>query len=461
MERRLKITETCLRDGHQSLIATRLKTDEILPIVEKMDEVGYYALEVWGGATFDACIRFLNEDPWERLREIKKRAKKTKLQMLLRGQNLLGYRHYGDDIVDEFVKKSIENGIDIIRIFDALNDIRNLKTAALATKKYGGHCQLAIAYTISPVHTVEYYKNLAKEMEELGADSIVIKDMAGILLPETGYRLIKELKSVINIPLELHTHATSGIASMLYLRAADAGIDIIDTAISTFAGGTAQPATESMVRTFQGEERDTNLNLGLLKEIAEYFKPIRKKYVDEKVLNMQAYFVEPSILEYQLPGGMLSNLVSQLTAQKAVDKYEDVLKEIPRVREDLGYPPLVTPLSQMVGTQAVFNVLTGERYKMVPKEIKDYVKGLYGKSPAPMSQSIKEKIIGNEEVFLGRPADIIKPEYEEIKKEIGNLAKTPEDVLMYAMFPQIAKDYLEKRENPKKEIEIRNINIIF
>ncbi len=461
LKNKVKITETCLRDGHQSLIATRLTTAEILPIVEKMDEVGYHALEVWGGATFDACIRFLNEDPWERLREIKKRAKNTKLQMLLRGQNLLGYRHYADDIVEEFVKKSIENGIDIIRIFDALNDTRNLKVAAEATKKYGGHCQLAIAYTISPVHTTEYYKELAKEMESMGADSIVIKDMAGILLPETGYNLIKEIKSVISVPLELHTHATSGIASMLYLRAVDAGIDIIDTSISTFAGGTAQPATESMVRTFEGGERDPELNLTLLKEIAEYFKPIRKKYMDEKVLNMQAYFVEPSILEYQLPGGMLSNLVSQLTAQKAADKYEDVLKEIPRVREDLGYPPLVTPLSQMVGTQAVFNVLTGERYKMVPKEIKDYVKGLYGKSPAPMSEEIKRKIIGDEPVFTGRPADLLKPEYAEIAKEIGDLAKCPEDVLMYAMFPQIAKPYLENRNKPKEEKEYRNINIIF
>lgn len=460
MKNKVKITETCLRDGHQSLIATRLKTDEILPIVEKMDKVGYHAMEVWGGATFDACIRFLNEDPWERLREIRKRAKNTKLQMLLRGQNLLGYRHYADDVVDMFVKKSIENGIDIIRIFDALNDTRNLKVAAEATKKYGGHCQLTIAYTISPVHTIEYYKALAKEMEEMGADSIVIKDMAGILLPETGYKLIKELKSILNIPLELHTHATSGIASMLYLRAVDAGIDIIDTAISTFAGGTSQPATEAIVRTLEGTDRATGLDLKLLKEIAEYFKPIRKKYMDEKVLNMQAYFVEPSILEYQLPGGMLSNLVSQLTAQKALDKYEDVLREIPRVREDLGYPPLVTPLSQMVGTQAVFNVLTGERYKMVPKEIKDYVKGLYGKSPAPISEEIKKKIIGDEEVFTGRPADLLKPEYEEIKMEIGNLAKNDEDLLMYAMFPQIAKPYLENRENQGKKEE-RFINIIF
>lgn len=465
MKNKIKILETCLRDGHQSLIATRLTTEEILPIVETMDKVGYHAMEVWGGATFDACIRFLNQDPWVRLREIKKRAKNTKLQMLLRGQNLLGYRHYADDIVEKFVEKSIENGVDILRIFDALNDTRNLRTAAKATKKYGGHCQLAIAYTTSPVHTLEYYKNLAKEMQDMGADSIVIKDMAGILLPETGYELIKELKKILHIPLELHTHATSGIASMLYLRAVDAGIDIIDTAISTFAGGTSQPATESMIKTFENAKYSTDIDMVLLKEIAEYFKPIRKKYVDDKILNIQAYFVEPSILEYQLPGGMLSNLVSQLTAQKAMDKYEEVLKEIPRVRKDMGYPPLVTPLSQMVGTQAVFNILSGERYKIVPKEIKDYVKGLYGKSPAPISKEICKKIIGDESIFTGRPADLLKPEYDRIKEEIGDLAKNPEDILMYAMFPQIAKQYLENRDNKKlcekKETEVQTINLIF
>lgn len=459
---KLKITETALRDGHQSLIATRLKTSEILPILPKMDEAGYYSLEVWGGATFDACIRFLNEDPWERLREIKKRVKNTKLQMLLRGQNLLGYRHYSDDIVEKFVQKSIENGIDIIRIFDALNDLRNVRVAAEATKKYGGHCQLAISYTISPVHTIEYYKELAKEMEAMGADSIVIKDMAGILLPNEGAKLIKELKSVINVPLELHTHATSGIGEMLYLRAADAGIDILDTAISTFSGGTAQPATESLARTLEGTDRDPGLNMDILKEIAEYFKPIRAKYVEDGTLNPQALFTEPSILEYQLPGGMLSNLVSQLTAQKAANRYEEVLREIPKVREDLGFPPLVTPLSQMVGTQAVFNVLVGERYKMVPKEIKDYVKGLYGKSPAPMNPEIVKKIIGDEEVFNGRPADLIKPEFDSLKAEIGDLAKSDEDVLTYAMFPQIAKGYLEKRaKGPEAEKVIKNINIVF
>lgn len=467
---KLKITETVLRDGHQSLIATRMKTEEMLPILEKMDQVGYHSLEVWGGATFDSCIRYLNEDPWERLRAIRKKVKNTKLQMLLRGQNLLGYRHYADDIVDKFVQKSIENGIDIIRIFDALNDLRNVKVAAEATKKYGGHCQIAISYTISPVHTLEYYCNLAKEIENLGADSIVIKDMAGILLPEYGYKLIKAIKSTTSLPLELHTHATSGIAEMLYLRAIDAGIDILDTAISTFSGGTSQPATESLVYTLAESERNPELNISLLKEIAEYFKPIRKKYIDENILNPQALFTEPSILEYQLPGGMLSNLVSQLTAQKAADKYEDVLREIPRVREDLGFPPLVTPLSQMVGTQAVFNVLAKERYKMIPNEIKDYVKGLYGKSPAPMNADIVKKIIGSIEPFNGRPADLIDPEFEKINSELKGLAKSDEDILIYAMFPQLGKEFLEKRNNGtlkqnssenKNKIKVQNINIVF
>ena len=383
---KIKIMETCLRDGHQSLMATRLTTNEMLPIIEKLDNVGYHSLEMWGGATFDAAIRYLNEDPWERLREIKARVKNTKLQMLLRGQNLLGYRNYPDDIVERFIKKSIQNGIDIIRIFDALNDTRNLKTACESTKKYGGHAQLTISYTISPVHTVEYYKNLALEMQEMGADSIAIKDMSGILLPEFAYTLVKELKSILRVPLEIHTHATAGLASMTYLRAIEAGADIIDTAISPLSGGTSQPATESIVRSLEGTERETGFDLNLLREIAEYFKPIRAKYLKEGTLNPQALMTEPSIVEYQLPGGMLSNLLAQLKLQKAEDKYEDVLKEIPRVRADLGYPPLVTPLSQMVGTQAVFNVLTGQRYKLIPNEIKNYVRGLYGKSPVPITE---------------------------------------------------------------------------
>ena len=455
--------ETCLRDGHQSLMATRLKTEEMLPIIETMDKAGYYSMEMWGGATFDAAIRFLNEDPWERLREIKKRAKNTKLQMLLRGQNLLGYRHYADDVVDKFIEKAIGNGIDVIRIFDALNDIRNLKQACESTKKYGGHAQLAMSYTISPVHTVEYYKNLAQEMEAMGADSIAIKDMSGILLPEVAYELVKELKSVLKVPLELHTHATAGLASMTYVKAIEAGVDIVDTAISPFSGGTSQPATESLVRALVGAERETELNLDILKEVAEYFKPIRNKYVAEGILNPQALMTEPSIVEYQLPGGMLSNMLSQLKAQKAEHRYEEVLREIPRVREDLGYPPLVTPLSQMVGTQAVFNVISGQRYKMVPKEIKDYVKGLYGKSPVAVSEEIKEKIIGNEKVFTGRPADLLEAEYEKLKEESKEFTKSEEDVLMYAMFPQVAQTYLEKKYHSAKQEERKEqyIHIVF
>ena len=477
---KVKITETSLRDGHQSLMATRMTTAEMIPIIKTMDKVGYYAMEVWGGATYDAEIRFLNEDPWERLREIRKRVKNTKLQMLLRGQNLLGYRHYADDIVEKFVELSIKNGIDIIRTFDALNDIRNVKKVVESTKKYGGHSQLAICYTISPVHTIEYYKKLAFEMQNMGADSIAIKDMSGILLPNVAYKLVNELKSILNIPLELHTHSTAGMAGMSVLKAIEAGVDIIDTAISPFGGGTSQPPTESIVRALQGTEYDTGLNLELLKEVEEYFKPIRKKYIDNGILNPKALEIEPNIVEYQLPGGMLSNLLSQLKAQNAQDKYEDVLREIPKVRKDLGYPPLVTPMSQMVGTQAVFNVLTGNRYKMIPKEIKDYVKGMYGKSPVPISDEIKKIIIGDEKIFTGRPADLIKDEYDLMKKEIGNLAKSDEDILTYACFPQIAKDYLKKkyfekigtkektktkekeRERKKnEETKIYNINVIF
>lgn len=458
---KIKITETVLRDGQQSLIATRMKTSEMLEIIEKMDKVGYYALEVWGGATYDAAIRYLNEDPWERLRKIKEKTKNTKLQMLLRGQNLLGYRHYSDDIVDKFIEKAVSNGIDIIRIFDALNDIRNIKKACESTKKYGAHAQLAICYTISPVHTIEYYKKLALDMQNIGADSIAIKDMSGILLPYKAYELITELKKILNIPLEIHTHSTAGLADMTNLKCIEAGIDIVDTAISPFASGTSQVPTESLVMSLKNSKYDTNLDLNLLKEIAEYFKTVRKKYLIEGILNPQALFVEPSIIEYQLPGGMLSNMLAQLKAQNAENKYEEVLKEIAIVRKDLGYPPLVTPLSQMVGTQAVFNVLLGERYKMIPKEIKDYVKGLYGKSPANISDEIKTKIIGNEDIYKGRPADLISPEYEKLKSEIGKLAKSEEDILTYALFPQIAKSFLENKYKKESNKIIKNINVTF
>lgn len=449
----VKITETALRDGHQSLMATRLTTAEILPILEKMDKVGYHSLEVWGGATFDACLRFLNEDPWERLREIRKAVKNTKLQMLLRGQNLLGYKHYADDVVEAFIKKSVENGIDIIRVFDALNDVRNLETSIRVIKATGAHCQCAISYTTSKIHTVEYFVSLAKEMEAMGADSICVKDMAGILTPNTAYKITKSLKETVKIPIQLHTHATSGIASMTYLKAVEAGIDIIDTAISPFAEGTSQPATESMAVTLDEGSRAAKLDINLLNEIADYFKPIREKYRENGILNPKVMDVEPNTLTYQVPGGMLSNLMSQLKEQKAFDKYEDVLKEIPRVREDLGFPPLVTPLSQMVGTQAVFNILAGERYKLVPKEIKEYVKGLYGRSPVLIDESIRKKIIGDEVIITERPAELLAPEIEKYKVEIGDLANSFEDVLSYILFPQIARKFFENKLKLQSSIE--------
>lgn len=443
----VKITETSLRDGHQSLMATRLTTEEILPIAEKMDKVGYYSLEVWGGATFDASLRFLNEDPWERLRKIRKVVKNTKLQMLLRGQNLLGYKHYPDDVVIEFIKKSVENGIDIIRVFDALNDPRNLEVSIKAIKDAKAHCQCAISYTTSEIHTLEYFVNLAKEYEKMGADSICIKDMAGVIKPMEAYELVKALKASLTIPLELHTHSTAGIGSMTYLKAVEAGVDIIDTAISPLGEGTSQPSTESMAQTLADTDRPTELNLSLLGEIADDVKVIRNKYMENGTLNPKVLEVEPKALLYKVPGGMLSNLMGQLKEAKAMDKYEEVLKEVPRVRADLGYPPLVTPMSQMVGTQAVFNVLTGQRYKVVPNEIKEYVRGMYGRTPAPIKEDIKKAIIGDEEVITQRPADLLEPGMEKIKKEIGPLAKSTEDVLSYALFPQVAKKFFEGREN--------------
>ena len=457
---RLKITETALRDGHQSLIATRLKTDEIIPILETMDQVGYHSMEVWGGATFDACIRFLDEDPWERLRLIRKHVKNTKLQMLLRGQNLLGYRHYADDTVERFIELSIKNGIDIIRVFDALNDVKNLEASMKAIKKYGGHCQCAISFTTSPVHTTEYYIELVKVLEEKGADSICIKDMAGVLTPYNAYDLVKRLKEATKLPIQLHTHATGGIASMTYMKAVEAGVDIIDTGISPLSGGTAQPPTESLAITFAEMDRNPELNMEKLLEVADYFKPIRDKYMAEGILNPKVLLVDPQTLKYQVPGGMLSNLLSQLKDANASDKYEEVLKEVPKVRKDLGYPPLVTPLSQMVGTQALFNVLTGERYKLVPKEIKDYVKGLYGSAPAKIDPQVKTKIIGDEEVITVRPADLIEPEFEKMKLEAGDLAQNDEDVLAYALFPQVAPKYLEKKYNKNDESDDNEIHFI-
>ena len=375
--KKIQFTETVLRDGQQSLIATRMPTSDMLPILKTMDQAGYHALEMWGGATFDACLRFLNEDPWERLRAIRKEVKKTKLQMLLRGQNLLGYKNYADDVVADFVTKSVENGIDILRLFDALNDVRNLETDIRATKAAGGHCQTAISYTTSQIHTVDYFVDLANKMADLGADSICIKDMAGVLTPQTGYELVSRIKDAVDLPLEVHTHATSGIAEMTYLKVAEAGADIIDTAISSFAGGTSQPATESVAIALEDCGFATGLDLQKVAEIAEHFNPVRDRFREEGLLNPKVKDIEPKTLIYQVPGGMLSNLLSQLTEQGLQDKYEEVLAEVPKVRADLGYPPLVTPLSQMVGTQALMNVISGERYKLVPSEIKDYVKGFY------------------------------------------------------------------------------------
>lgn len=455
---KVKITETVLRDGHQSLIATRMKTAEMLPILEVMDNVGYHALEMWGGATYDACLRFLDEDPWERLRVIRERVKKTKLQMLLRGQNLLGYKHYADDVVDKFVERAIANGIDIIRIFDALNDTRNLQRAIEATKRFGGHAQGTISYTRSPVHTNEVFIELAKEIEQMGADSLCIKDMAGLLDPYNTYELVKQLKQEISIPIELHTHATSGFGSLTYMKAVEAGVDIIDTAISPFAEGTSQPPTEPLVAAFQGTEYDTGLDMDLLNKIAEHFRPIREQYIASGLMDPKLMGVDINTLRYQVPGGMLSNLVSQLKQSNAMDKFEEVLKEVPRVREDLGYPPLVTPTSQIVGTQAVLNVIMGERYKMVPNEVRMLVKGMYGKTTLPIKEEIVKKIIGDEQQITCRPADLIEPELEAVQRECARYIEQDEDVLTKAMFPKPAEDFFKKREVKQYKLDSNLLN---
>jgi len=455
---KVKITETVLRDGHQSLIATRMTTEEMLPILETMDNVGYNALEMWGGATYDACLRFLDEDPWERLRAIRKRIKKTKLQMLLRGQNLLGYKHYADDVVDEFVNRAIGNGIDVIRIFDALNDTRNLDRAINAAKRFGGNAQGTISYTKSPIHTNEVFIQLAKEIEAMGADSICIKDMAGLLDPYNTYDLVKAIKSATKIPLEIHTHATSGLGSLAYMKAVEAGADIIDTAISPFAEGTSQPPTEPIVAAFKGTEYDPGLDMGLLNKIAEYFRPIREKYIASGLMDPKLMGVDINTLIYQVPGGMLSNLVSQLKQANAMDKYDEVLKEIPRVREDLGYPPLVTPTSQIVGTQAVLNIVMGERYKMVPNEVRMVVKGMYGKTTVPIKEEIVKKIIGDEEQVTCRPADLIEPELESIRKDCARYMEQEEDALTMALFPKPAEDFFKSREQKKYGIDLNLLN---
>ncbi len=459
----VKIVDTSLRDGHQSLFATRMNTEEVLSVIKEMDNAGYHAIEVWGGATFDACLRFLNEDPWERLRKAKALCKNTKLQMLFRGQNILGYRHYADDVVEKFVQKSIENGIDVIRIFDALNDIRNLECAVKATKKYGGECQIALSYTTSPVHTVPYYVELAKKIEALGADSICIKDMAGVLLPGDAYELISALKKNTKLPIELHTHCTGGIAEMTVLKAVEAGVDIVDCALSPLAGGTSQPCTESLNYALRGTEYDPKLNTECLDKAAAALAKVKAKYLANGTLNPKVLSFNPNILKYQVPGGMLSNLISQLQGQGAGDKLEAVLNEVPEVRKDMGYPPLVTPLSQMVGTQAVMNILAGERYKLVPKEIKDYLHGKYGEAPAPINEEIRHKIIGDEEVITCRPADLLAPEFEALKEKYKDVAKSDEDVLSIALFEKVALEFLEKRNAPAavaEEDEVEEFNVV-
>ena len=449
----IKITETILRDAHQSLIATRMTTEEMLPIVEKMDKVGYHSVECWGGATFDASLRFLKEDPWERLRKFRDGFKNTKLQMLFRGQNILGYSQYADDVVEYFVQKSIANGIDIIRIFDCLNDIRNLQTAVTAANKEKGHAQVALSYTLGEAYTLDYWKDMAKKVEDMGANSLCIKDMAGLLVPYTATELVQALKETVDIPIQLHTHYTSGVASMTYLKAVEAGVDVIDTAMSPFALGTSQPATEVMVETFKGTPYDTGLDQKLLAEIADYFRPIRDHALETGLLNPKNLGVNIKTLLYQVPGGMLSNLTSQLKDLHAEDKYYEVLEEVPRVRKDLGECPLVTPSSQIVGTQAVMNVINGERYKMVPQQTKDVLSGHYGKTVKPFNPEVVKKCIGDEEIITCRPADLIPPQLDKLKEECAKWTQQEEDVLSYALFPQVATEFFKYREAQQTKVD--------
>lgn len=443
--KKIEFVDTILRDAHQSLMATRMTYKDMEPALERLDKVGYKAIECWGGATFDSCIRFLDEDPWERLRNIKSHFKNTKTQMLLRGQNLLGYKNYPDDIVEKFVELSVKNGIDIIRIFDALNDLRNIETSLKATKKAGAEAQVAICYTTSEVHTIEYFTDLAVKIQEMGADSIAIKDMAGILTPPVSRDLVRSMRKVIDIPIELHTHETTGCGSMTYLKGIEEGADIIDTAISPFSGGTSQPPTETLAIVLKEAGFDVDLNLDILNELVPYFQEVKNKYLNDGTMRVKMLTVDPKGLIYQVPGGMLSNLSSQLSAAKQDHLYEQVLAEVPNVRRDMGFPPLVTPMSQMVGTQASFNVMTGKRYKMVPNEIKDYLKGLYGKTPVEVDEAFRKSIIGDAEVITDRPANHLEPAFDKYKQEVGDLARCDEDVLTYALFPQVAKDFLTKK----------------
>lgn len=444
--KKIKFTETVLRDAQQSLIATRMPFEDFEPILETMDKAGYYSLECWGGATFDSCLRYLNEDPWERLRKIRKACPNTKLQMLLRGQNLLGYKHYPNDVVRKFVRKSVENGIDIIRIFDALNDVRNLEVAVDETLKAGAHASGTICYTLSPVHNTKAYIELAKDLQKMGVQSICIKDMAGIISPKETYELVSALKENVDLPVILHTHCTTGLGPMTLQKAAEAGVDVIDTAISCFSGGTSQPSTETLKYVLEQEGFDTGLEGKVLKQINDFFKPVRAKALESGLLNPVVLSTDTDALTYQVPGGMLSNLVAQLTAQNKMDKFDEVLAETPRVREDLGYPPLVTPMSQMVGVQATSNVLAGERYKNVSKEIRAYVKGEYGKAPGKMNPELVKKVLGDDKPITGKYADTLGDGFEAAKKEIGAKAHSEEDVLSYIAFPTQAEAFFDKRD---------------
>jgi len=451
---KVQITDTILRDGHQSQAATRMRTEEMLPACEMLDKVGYYSLECWGGATYDSCLRFLNEDPWERLRKLRAALPNTKTQMLLRGQNLLGYRPYSDDVVEFFVKKAVENGIDIIRCFDALNDLRNMQTAVKATKKYGGKAEIALSYTESPVHNEDYFVKLAEEIEKMGADLICIKDMANLLLPYKAYSLVKRLKAATSLPIVLHTHNTTGTGDMVLLKAVEAGVDVVDTCLSPLGSGTAQPATESLVATLQGTEYDTGIDLNLLADLAEYFRKVADRLTNDGWRDPSRVLgVDVKTLQYQVPGGMLSNLIGQLKQANAMDKYYDVLSEVPRVRKDFGYPPLVTPTSQIVGTQAVMNVLGGERYKMVPKESKDLLAGRYGKLPAEVNEDVRKKCIGDTKVITRRFADDLPPELETLREEMREWYQKEEDVLSYAMFPKVAPKYFEYRAAQQLKVD--------
>ncbi len=458
--KKIGITENIVRDAHQSLIATRMSIEDMLPALEQLDNIGYHSLECWGGATYDACLRFLDEDPWERLRTIRKKCPKTKLQMLFRGQNMLGYRHYADDVVEYFVQKCIYNGIDIIRIFDALNDVRNLETAFKATKKENGHAQGAISYTTGEVYNLEYYAKYAKQLEDAGADSICLKDMAGLLTPYGVYDLVKMLKETVKIPVQVHSHYTSGLASMVMLKAIEAGADAIDCSLSPLALGTSHPATESMVAALAGTQYDTGLDLKALNEVSKHFKKLREKYLESGLLNPKMLAVDVNALIYQVPGGMLSNLVSQLKQAGKEDKLDEVLAEVPRVRADCGYPPLVTPSSQIVGTQAVYNVIMGERYKMVTKEFKGVVKGEYGRTPVPIDPDFRKKIIGDDEPIDCRPADLLSPELETLRKEVAPYAEQEEDVLSYAQFGNVAVKFFENRRNRRNGVDSEHLDTV-